>query len=61
VNEMRPMGTIYTSFYIDGQTLTSPGHASILTGTWQNIGEDGSNDLINRPYLNIIGNKIIHL
>jgi len=41
-NDMRPMGTIYTSFYIDGQTMTSPGHASILTGTWQDIGEDGS-------------------
>ena len=39
-NEMRPLGTIYTSFYIDGQTLTNPGHASILTGTWQYIGDD---------------------
>ncbi|MFQ5605183.1 MAG: T9SS type A sorting domain-containing protein [bacterium] len=40
-NELRPLGTIYTSFYIDGQTKTNPGHASVLTGTWQNIDNIG--------------------
>ena len=42
-NELRPKGTIFTSFFIDssGQTLTNPGHASILTGTWQNIANNG--------------------
>ncbi len=41
-NQLRPMGTIYTSFYIDGMTKTDPGHASMLTGKWQYIAYDGT-------------------
>ena len=39
---MKPKGTIYTNFYNDGVTKTNPGHAAILTGTWQDIPNDGS-------------------
>ncbi len=41
-NTLRPQGTIYTSFYNNGKTETNPGHASILSGVWQNIANDGS-------------------
>ncbi|MBD3392410.1 MAG: hypothetical protein GF410_10370 [Chitinivibrionales bacterium] len=41
-NELRPLGTIYTSFYNDGQTSTCNGHSSIVTGTWQYMANDGS-------------------
>ena len=45
-NEMRPNGTLYTDFRIDynagAQTLTNPGHATIETGTWQTILNDGT-------------------
>lgn len=41
-NILRPQGTIYTNFYNDGYTETNPGHASIVTGTWQHIANDGS-------------------
>lgn len=41
-NQLRPMAAIYTSFYNEGWTLTNPGHASIITGTWQYIANDGS-------------------
>jgi len=45
-NDMRPHGTLYTDFRIDfnagGKTLTNPGHATIATGTWQSISNDGS-------------------
>jgi hypothetical protein len=41
-NHLKPLGTIYTSFYNQGVTLTSSGHSSILTGTWQSIANDGS-------------------
>ncbi len=43
-NNMRPYGTIYTEFWIDNDsnTVTMPGHASILTGTWQTIANDGT-------------------
>lgn len=40
-NNLRPSGTIYTSFYNDGVTQTNSGHSSILTGTWQSILNDG--------------------
>ncbi len=50
-DDMRPYGTLYTDFRIDynagGQTLTNPGHATIATGTWQSISNDG----IERPTL----------
>jgi hypothetical protein len=41
-NQLRPLGTLYTSFYNDGVTKTIPGHTSILTGTWQTIVNNGS-------------------
>ncbi|MFQ5770142.1 MAG: FlgD immunoglobulin-like domain containing protein [bacterium] len=41
-NQLRPLGTIYTTFYIDGWTRTNPGHASIITGTWQYLANDGT-------------------
>lgn len=41
-NELRPLGTIFTKFYVDGTTTTNPGHATILTGTWQTINNDGT-------------------
>lgn len=42
-NNLRPNGSIFTSFFIDsaGKTFTNPGHASILTGTWQSIDNQG--------------------
>jgi hypothetical protein len=41
-NEMRPQGTLFTSFRNEGWTSTVPGHTSILTGTWQHIANDGT-------------------
>jgi hypothetical protein len=41
-SELRPRGTIFTKFYVDGTTTTNPGHATILTGTWQTIPNDGT-------------------
>jgi hypothetical protein len=44
-NTLRPQGTIYTEFYCGGNgipTVTCEGHATILTGNWQNIPNDGS-------------------
>jgi len=43
-DDMRPNGYLYSNFRIadEGQTRTNPGHASILTGTWQQIANDGS-------------------
>jgi hypothetical protein len=49
-NDLRPMGTIYTSFYNQGVTFTNSGHASILTGTWQSIANDGT-ELPHNPTL----------
>ncbi|HEV8537788.1 MAG TPA: alkaline phosphatase family protein [Bacteroidota bacterium] len=43
-NDLRPKGTIYTNFRNDGLTLTCPGHAAILTGNWQKIANDGSEE-----------------
>jgi hypothetical protein len=40
-NELRPQGTIYTKYYNDGRTETLSGHTSILSGTWQNLTDDG--------------------
>lgn len=39
---LQPLGKLNTACYNNGQTLTVPGHASILTGTWQQIYNDGS-------------------
>jgi len=43
-NDLAPEGTIFTNFRIadKGYTTTNPGQASILTGTWQTIANDGS-------------------
>jgi hypothetical protein len=41
-NRLKPLGTLYTSFYNDGVTKTNSGHTSILTGTWQSILNNGS-------------------
>lgn len=41
-NDLRPKGTIYTNFRNEGVTKTCPGHASVLTGTWQDLPNDGS-------------------
>jgi hypothetical protein len=43
-NDLKPQGTIFTNFRIadEGSTTTNPGHASIITGTWQLIKNDGT-------------------
>lgn len=43
-NDLAPLGTVYTNFRIadDGITSTNPGQASILTGNWQIIANDGT-------------------
>ena len=43
-DDLRPSGYLYTNFRIatEGITSTNPGHTSILTGTWQQIANDGS-------------------
>jgi len=43
-NYLKPIGAVYTNFRIadEGITSTNPGHSSILTGTWQQIANDGS-------------------
>jgi len=43
---LRPQGVIYTSFSNAGLTETNPGHASIVTGAWQSITNDG----LTRPH-----------
>jgi hypothetical protein len=42
-DDLRPQGYLYTNFRIahEGKTETNPGHASILSGTWQQISNDG--------------------
>jgi hypothetical protein len=45
-NDLRPLGSINTGFYNLGTTVTNPGHASIESGTWQYINNDG----LQRPY-----------
>jgi hypothetical protein len=41
-NEMRPQAVIFTNFYNDGTTKTNPGHATIATGKWQSIANNGT-------------------
>jgi predicted AlkP superfamily pyrophosphatase or phosphodiesterase len=41
-NDLIPQGTLIPEFRNDGRTLTNPGHASMLTGTWQTISNSGS-------------------
>ena len=40
-NQLRPLGTIWTSFFNDGLTKTDPGHSTIATGAWQIIDNKG--------------------
>ena len=40
-NDLRPQGYLSHSFYNAGPTLTVPGHAGVITGTLQDIGDDG--------------------
>jgi hypothetical protein len=39
---MRPQGTLFANFRNEGITRTNPGHASVESGTWQNISNDGA-------------------
>jgi len=41
-NHLRPLGTIYTSFWNDGSTMTNSGHASILSGTREALKNNGT-------------------
>jgi hypothetical protein len=41
-NDLRPLGTTLTHFRNQGITSTVPGHCAIVTGTWQDIANDGS-------------------
>jgi hypothetical protein len=44
-NDLKPLGTLYTNFRIDypsGNTETCSGHSTIVSGTWQNIDEEGN-------------------
>jgi hypothetical protein len=41
-DQLRPLGTIYTSLYNDGVAKTNSGHASILTGTRQALRNNGT-------------------
>lgn len=41
-NTLRPSGTIWMNFHNEGLTQTIPGHASVSTGTWQVIKNDGT-------------------
>lgn len=41
-NSLRARGSIIPEFRNDGWTLTNPGHAAVLTGTWQEIANNGS-------------------
>lgn len=39
--ELKPQGTVYANFRNNGWTLTVSGHASMLTGTWQMLDNEG--------------------
>ena len=41
-NDLRPQGTILTNFRNHGMTKTVPGHSALITGTWQDLANDGS-------------------
>ncbi len=40
-NDMAPKGVINTQFFNDGECFTSPSHASILTGVYQSMDNEG--------------------
>jgi len=39
---LRPLGTLFDNFRNTGDTRTVPGHAAMVTGTWQYLANDGS-------------------
>jgi len=41
-NDLRPRGTIFNNFRNEGRTVTCPGHASFLTGAYEDLANDGS-------------------
>jgi len=41
-DSLRTQGTAYTNFHNDGITETNSGFASLVTGTWQDLANDGS-------------------
>jgi hypothetical protein len=41
-NDLRPAGMIWTNYRNNGVTTTTPSHATILSGVWQEIANDGS-------------------
>jgi len=41
-NDLMPQGTLYSNFYNVGKTRTNSGHSTLLTGTWQNIANNGT-------------------
>lgn len=47
-NQLRPIGTICTSFWNDGATMTNSGHASILAGTREVLKNNGT-ELAHNP------------
>ena len=51
-NDLAPLGTLFTNFRFadEGITSTNPGQASILTGNWQLIANDGT-EHPNKPTL----------
>ena len=51
-NDLAPVGTVFTNFRIadEGITSTNPGQASLLTGNWQLIANDGT-EHPNKPTL----------
>lgn len=40
-SQLRPLGTLCSNFRNLGWTLTIPGHATMLTGVWQYLNNDG--------------------
>ena len=40
--DIRPQGMIWTNYRNDGVTTTTPSHATILSGVWQEIANDGT-------------------
>jgi hypothetical protein len=49
-NHLRPLGTLYTSFWNDGTTMTNSGHACILAGTPEHLKNNGT-ELAHNPTL----------
>jgi hypothetical protein len=49
-NQLRPLGTLYSSFWNDGTTMTNSGHASILAGTLEHLKNNGT-ELAHNPTL----------